>query len=307
MTEAGYGGTLFNVLQARLKVMLPDMYDASRDDVQPISMGSAGLKFRDDGTVAWDEIWGSFCHLAMAGGPPHRGTLLEPGVPAQIDLQHGRYRQAAAEICRGIRMVTGLEAEPARKSGWVRVECGDAGMAGWLARAIVMENVSARCVGAALLVPAGPDYRLEKEIKNVIVSVAKTRHYWSDHMPLAQRQAVAALFREMETESPLIQAPDTKSDASRGDVLFAQMTRAVWQATGLEAARRGATGWLGVETRGVQPAIWMMRMLAACNVHARREGTVLFVPINPVADADGATVVRKLSTVHALAVEQGVV
>ena len=74
----------------------------------PISMGSAALKYDADGQVAWDQIWGSFCDLAMAGGPPHKGTLLEPGTEAEIDAQFGRYDEVGEEICRGISMVTGL-------------------------------------------------------------------------------------------------------------------------------------------------------------------------------------------------------
>ena len=66
-------------LDARLRTLLPEEYRDVYEDVQPISMGSAGLKYDADGQVAWDQMWGSFCDLAMAGGPPHKGTLLEPG------------------------------------------------------------------------------------------------------------------------------------------------------------------------------------------------------------------------------------
>ena len=55
-------------------------------------------------------MWGSFCDLAMAGGPPHKGALLEPGIEADINAQFGRYDEVAEEICRGITMVTGLRA-----------------------------------------------------------------------------------------------------------------------------------------------------------------------------------------------------
>ena len=65
-------------LDLRLKTLLPEEYRDAYEDVQPISMGSAALKFDVHGRVAWDQIWGSFCDLAMAGGPPHKGTLLEP-------------------------------------------------------------------------------------------------------------------------------------------------------------------------------------------------------------------------------------
>ncbi len=71
-------------LNARLRVLLPEQYQESYESVQPVSMGSAGLKFAPDGQVAWDEIWQTFCDLAMAGGPPHKGALLGPGDPSAI-------------------------------------------------------------------------------------------------------------------------------------------------------------------------------------------------------------------------------
>src|SRR6202000_1354978 len=80
-------------------------------------------------------------------------------------------------------------------------------MAGWLVRAITMENVSAHADGMVLHLPAGPHFRLEKEIKNVIVSIAKTCHYWLGQPSVAQPRAIADLFKVMEEESPLIQTP----------------------------------------------------------------------------------------------------
>jgi len=55
-------------------------------------------------------------------------------------------------------------------------------MAAWLVRAIVVENVAVRSEGSALDLPAGPDFRLEKEIKNAVAVIAKTCHYWLEHM-----------------------------------------------------------------------------------------------------------------------------
>ncbi len=295
---------LFEVLQARLRTMLPERYDPAEDEIQPVSMGSAGLKFKEDGTVAWDDIWGSFCHLAMAGGPPHRGMLLEPGTPDEIGREPGRYRQAAEEICRGIRLITRLESKPARSPGWVRVECTGAGMAGWLARAIAMENVSAHCDGAALFIPAGPAYRLEKQIKNVIVSVAKTRHYWSEHMPEDQRNAVTELLATMAVECPLMQ-PENLSHGSMAEALVEEAVHTIEQGTGLQVASRTYVGWLGVECGAIRTAIWMMRMLAASNVLTRREGTLLFVPVHSGLDRRAEEITRRLAAVHALAAEKG--
>ena len=106
-------------LDARLRTLLPEEYRDSYEDVQPISMGSAGLKYDADGQVAWDQMWGSFCDLAMAGGPPHKGTLLEPGSEAEIDAQFDRYDEVAEEICRGISMATGLRSYVSPTPGWV--------------------------------------------------------------------------------------------------------------------------------------------------------------------------------------------
>lgn len=78
-------------------------------------------------------------------------------------------------------MVTDLRANPSIP-GWVGVHCASQTMAEWLVRAVVTENISARCEGSVLDLPAGPVYRVEKEIKNVITAIAKTSHYWLEHM-----------------------------------------------------------------------------------------------------------------------------
>ena len=67
-------------------------------------------------------------------------------------------------------------------------------MAEWLLRAIVMENISARNEGFMIHLPAGPGYRVEKEIKNVITAIAKTCHYWLYHMGQTQQHQIEDLF-----------------------------------------------------------------------------------------------------------------
>src|SRR3984957_16556386 len=201
-----------SALEVRLKTILPEQYQDCYEDVQPISMGSAAVKYGSDGKPAWNEMWATFCDLAMAGGPPHKGTLLEPAPQSEIDAQPDRYREVVEEIGREAYMVTGFAVKPSPIPGWVRVDCTSGAMADWLVRAIVMENVSARREGAALDLPAGPDYRVEKEIKNVVTCIAKTSHYWSGHIWLSQQDAIADLFEKMAVESPLVEPelPDDK-------------------------------------------------------------------------------------------------
>jgi sirohydrochlorin cobaltochelatase len=281
-------------LDFRIKTLLPEVYQDSYEDLQPVPMRSAGLKFAPDGRVAWDEMWGSFCDLAMAGGPPHKGALLGPGVEADIDADFDRYDEAAEEICRGIRLVTGLRTYVSPGPGWVRVSCPGDAMAGWLLRAITMENVAARRQGATLDLPAAPQFRLEKEIKNVITVTAKTCHYWVGHIPHAQQQAIADLFLTMEGESPLVEPAIDAQASSHAHTAVVD----VWQReTGHRSGGADYPGWVGLECDDVGSAVWMMRALVASNVLARRVATVLFVPVNPATDPDGRRVAAAVQRV----------
>src|SRR5437870_1930072 len=85
-------------LDAKLNSFLPPRYQHCYSDVPPTSMGSAGLKYDRYGQVAWDEIWTTFCDLAMAGGPPHRGKLLEPVFGADVAAAPTRYEEVVAEL-----------------------------------------------------------------------------------------------------------------------------------------------------------------------------------------------------------------
>jgi hypothetical protein len=289
-------------LEFRLRAILPEEYQDCYEEVQPVSMGSAGLKYGGDGKVAWNEMWATFCDLAMAGGPPHKGMLLEPGAQWEIDANTGRYQEVVDEIVRGVRLVTGLAARASSIPGWVRVDCHSDAMAGWLLRAIVMENVSARCVGSALDLPAGPGYRVEKEIKNVVTVVAKTCHYWTGHMWRAQKREIADLFVKMADSSPLVEpaTATTGLHSHTHEESAARMTESISQSTGLARSRHRYAGWLGLECTNVRTAIWMMRALVASNILSRREETTLFVPVNPVTDPTGGIVVRAVSRIHRL-------
>jgi len=293
-------------LDLRLTTILPKQYQDC--EVEPVSMGSAPLQYGSDGKVAWDEIWGSFCDLAMAGGPPHKGMLLEPGTPEEIAANPRRYSEVTAELCRGIDMIADLPATPSAIPGWITVSCGNQIMAEWLVRAIVMENISVRHEGRMLHLPAGPGYRMAKEIKNVITAFAKTSHYWLEHMWPEQHRAISSLFSRMAANFPLVQpaVPGHGFEPAAHDVLSRGIASAVSQATGLRPSPQGYAGWLGFECPDVRVAIWMMRALNASNVLSRREGTTLFVPINPASDPQGDCVGRVLIQVHSFAVTRGV-
>jgi sirohydrochlorin cobaltochelatase len=300
---------IFEELERRLKTLLPEEYRERYDEVEPVSMGSAGVRYGPDGRIAWDQIWGSFCDLAIAGGPPHKGTLLEPAPPGAIEADRAAYDAVVAEICRGIMMVTDLEASPSPAPGWVRLECPTRGMAAWLLRAIVMENVAVRADGAFLELPAGPAYRLHKEVKNVITVIAKTTHYWVGHMSVMDRQTIVDLIDGMNDESPLV-APAYDPDAGDGtahEALADKLSEAIANQTGLARSSHRHRDWVGLECGTVRAAVWMMRMLVVINVLARREGTVLFVPINPAVDPDGGIVSDSMELVYRLAALRGIV
>jgi sulfite exporter TauE/SafE len=151
---------------------------------KPISsapMSSAPMVYQADGQVAWDEMWTDFCDLALAGGPPHRGTLLEPVAVEEVGANPANYERVLDELERGLKLITNLPIVRDAAPGWIGLVCPNEEMAAWLMRAIIVENVIVRREGALLFLPAGPNFRLEKEIKNVITVVAKTHHYWTEH------------------------------------------------------------------------------------------------------------------------------
>src|SRR5918993_1587128 len=290
-------------LQRRYSTLLPENYQDQYEDLQPTPMGSAGVRYGAAGQVAWDQMWGSFCDLALAGGPPHKGKLLEPAPPEEIDANRAGYATVVAEICRGIGMVTDLAAVESPTAGWIRMECSTAGMAAWLLRAITIENVAVRADGACLELPAGPEYRLLKEIRNVITVIAKTTHYWVGHMSVMHRQTIAGLLAGMNDESPLIRPAYAGENGEFGarEALANSVAHAGERETGLTRSTHRHPDWLGLECATPQAAVWMMRMLVAANVLARREEHVLFVPINPDVDPDGTIVSDSVALIHRLA------
>ena len=169
-------------LDQRIDAMLPSEYQGRAEEISPQSMGSATIPSIEFGKVPWGEIWTSFCDLAMAGGPPHRGRLLEAVTAEDVKENLPAYEKVLAEIIRGIEMVTGLKTVWSEVLGWVGIQCDDEHMAAWLMRAIIVENVMVRREGAFLYLPAGPQFTIKREIKNVITSVAKTVHYWRAHL-----------------------------------------------------------------------------------------------------------------------------
>jgi hypothetical protein len=160
--------------------LLPLRYRTGKE-ISASPMGTAPMQYDESGQVVWDQMWTSFCDLALAGGPPHRGTLLEPVSSEEILSHQEEYACVLAEITRGLTMVTDLPVLSSKQPGWIGLQCTDEEMALWLLRAIIVENVCVRREGCALWLPAGPAFQLEKEIKNVITVVAKTYHYWTEH------------------------------------------------------------------------------------------------------------------------------
>jgi sirohydrochlorin cobaltochelatase len=151
-------------------------------------MASAPMKYRDDGEVDWGDMWDTFCVLALDGGPPHRGTMLYAQEEANTTTP--AYQQAVREIIRGIHEVSQLHARP-DKPGWMAVQCDSVAHAKWVAEAIREENIQTRSEGTLLFVPVGDYFTVKGEIKNVITAVAKTTHYWIEHLPPDVKRTLA--------------------------------------------------------------------------------------------------------------------
>jgi len=271
-------------LNAEINAILPPQYQDCYNEVEPVSMGSAGLKFGLDGQVAWDEIWTHFCDLALAGGPPHRGSLLGPGSAEDVLAEPEFYSKVVEEIGRGIWLTTRLPVLLRIAPGWVGVCCPGEAMAAWLVRAITVENVMARHKQNILYLPAGPHFSLEKEIKNVVTAVAKTYHYWTAHMLPWQWEPAAARVSGTGEGTPLLEPAtpgEARSAPSEYQSVVDEMERGIRQATGLPTAPSRSLGWVSVQCADEAAAVWLMRAMIVKYVLARREGMFLHLPASP--------------------------
>ena len=244
-------------------------------------MGSAGLKYDPDGKVAWDRVWTTFCDLALAGGPPHRGRLLEPVPPTEVAADPARSAAVVAEIGRAVGLTTGLPVVEGYAPGWVGVRCGSPAEAAWLQYAVTAENVPARRRGAVLQLPAGPAFQVEKEIKNVVVALAKSCHYWAGHLT-ADQQALAG-EHVWEATTPAEAAEDPA-----GYRAAAAEVEAALRAAGVSPAPRRYAGWAGVQLADEEEAVWMLRAVLVEQVLARRETKLLYLPVGAAPSADHA-------------------
>ena len=176
----------------KVNALLPPRYKGRMDNVSAAPMASADLVFDEEGNVAWDQIWGRddpsqpFCELAIAGGPPHRETLLEPVTQEEAVSDIDRYGYVLQELARGLTMVTRRSVKMSATPGWIGLQCDNEEMAIWILRGVIVENVMVHREGSVLYLPASPKYRLDYEIKNVVTACAKTFHYWNEHVAALQ-------------------------------------------------------------------------------------------------------------------------
>lgn len=270
-----------DALDAKINRLLPARYQHCYQSVLPASMGSAVLRYDLSGQVAWGEIWTSFCDLALAGGPPHRGRLLEPVCPESVADHPERHRAVVEELDRAIRLVTGHQLVAGYEPGWVGVQCATRAEACWLRAAVVAENVSARLRGSLLQLPAGPDFRVEKEIKNVVVALAKVYHFWDGHLSDAQQSAFDdAAFGEPASPAEVAVA----QEEYRATV--AVLGQRLGEASGRAVDPSSYSGWVGVACDGEEAATWLLRATVVEGLMARREGEALYLPVGVGQDAD---------------------
>jgi hypothetical protein len=261
-------------LDARINRLLPARYQHCYQSVPATSMGSAALKYDHRGRVAWGEIWTSFCDLALAGGPPHRGRLLEPVDPEAVAAHPEQHREVVEELDRAIRLVTNRRLVAGYAPGWVGVPCATGEEASWLRAAVVAENVSARRRGTVLQLPAGPDFRVDKEVKNVVVALAKVGHFWDGHLSAAQQSA----FRDTAFPEPA-SAAEIAASSEEYQATVTLLDRGLCEVIGRAVDTVLYPGWVGVPCDGEEMAAWVLRATVVKGLLARREEGVLYLPV----------------------------
>jgi sirohydrochlorin cobaltochelatase len=140
-------------------------------------MSSAPFVYGEKGEILWDQMWEKFCALATEGGPSHREEILES--KKQNDFSSENYKQSVSEILRAYKMLIKYKAWS--ENGWICVKLYSTNMAKWFANIINSENVECRQKGRVIYLPVNDDFKIEKEVKNVVTVLAKADHYWRIH------------------------------------------------------------------------------------------------------------------------------
>ena len=145
-------------------------------------------------------------------------------------------------------------------------------------RAIVSENVFADHLENVVRLPSGPDFRIEKEIKNVIVCVAKTWHYWDGHMSESEKTKAERVMNDAPLIMPLL---DSNNEITSEIIAKAanETLETVGTALKLKSKPSEEYGWVGFECPDEKSAAWFVRALIACNILARREIATLLLPV----------------------------
>jgi hypothetical protein len=136
--------------------------------------------------------------------------------------------------------------------------------------------------------------------------IAKTCHYWLGHIPADQQRAIGELFNVMAAESPLVEPELASPDSAKSRTLATGIAELIHRSTGLSESPQRYPGWLGLECPSIRFAVWMMRALVASNVLSRREGTVLFVPVNPATDPHGTIVASAVERTYRCATDRAI-
>lgn len=268
-------------LDARVNALLPPRYQHCYEAVSPRSMGSAKPKYGADGKIAWDQIWTTFCDLGLAGGPPHRGKLMEPVAATEVAANKAAYQEVVDELRRAIGLTTALPVLDGYTPGWIGVQCVSVAEAAWLQFAITAENVSARRRGAVLQLPAGPAFKPEKEIKNVVVSLFKSSHYWDSHLTTTQQGLAGVKIWEAAGPDEIAAAP------AEYEAAWSELEEGL-KGSGWPLAERKYPGWIGVETPSEEAAGWLLRAILVEQILTRREEHVVYVPVPDAPDSERA-------------------
>jgi hypothetical protein len=184
-----------------------------------------------------------------------------------------RQAEVVAEIDRAIRLTVGAAVAPGYAPGWIGIPCGSLREAAWLQLAVTAENVSARRRETVLQLPAGPAFRVEKEIKNVVVALTKTLHYWDGHLT-GDQQSLAS-----EDGWEAANLTETANASAAYETAVNALEESL-RGAGLPTSPRRYIGWVGVETASEEEAVWLLRAILVERILVRREEGVVYLPVN---------------------------
>lgn len=158
-------------------------------------MASAPFVYDEQGRIAWDKMWESYCYLAKDGGPAHRGEAqkIEKVDRDMLSVaKNSNFSKISEEALRGVSLILPYPIKIDNK-GWLIISLVSENVAKWFCEVINEENVVCEQHEKDIYLPLNDTFDIDHDVKSIITVAGKAHHYWTKHRTFFSK-AMVTLF-----------------------------------------------------------------------------------------------------------------